>query len=399
MHATNYLPNSKKLSSGRNLQKWNEDITKVNLFNQYEGEILTNYGGRFDKAGKEYNMQYFTSKELQDSVTDVNKVNYNNFLPHYQLGYALYHEDYQSLADYLDPTTGKSLERSHNTMHNNMHFIMMDDNYSLTNLVFFLYHSWIDAQLEMKIRMVDDYQGGQDMLRKLSEISQREQYFDPLLNPNQEQRLFGEYPIIEWSDPKFVNLVNPHENVSFQEKIKRCEAAGLTADSVKVAFPSFWFIMREDGFLRKTFDLQAFYNQTNYYNNHKEYFAEYKGFIKYNASYDYEIFETTYDGTTFKNEKNLLGDFPSPNIPKYLQAMQREVNGFREYVKQFVSTYKGEPKLTRTLRYYSRLAVKGLMLLINYSSSLPNGNYLLKANLSKLSEELQKRKVGTVKEQ
>jgi hypothetical protein len=41
-------------------------------------------------------------------------------------------------------------------MHNNMHFSMMDDNYSISNLLFLLYHSWIDIQLEMKIRMCNN---------------------------------------------------------------------------------------------------------------------------------------------------------------------------------------------------------------------------------------------------
>lgn len=77
-------------------------------------------------------------------------------IPHYQLGYALFNNQYKSLIDYLNPQSGKSFENSHNTMHNNMHFSMMDDNYSISNLLFFLYHSWIDIQLEMKIRMCNN---------------------------------------------------------------------------------------------------------------------------------------------------------------------------------------------------------------------------------------------------
>lgn len=32
-------------------------------------------------------------------------------------------------------------------MHNNMQFIMLNSQYSLTNLMFFAYHSWIDLEL------------------------------------------------------------------------------------------------------------------------------------------------------------------------------------------------------------------------------------------------------------
>ena len=55
------------------------------------------------------------------------------------------------------------IERSHNQMHNNLLFSMSDAQFSITNLLFHIYHSWIDVQLEMKIRLDDDYNVARDM--------------------------------------------------------------------------------------------------------------------------------------------------------------------------------------------------------------------------------------------
>jgi hypothetical protein len=85
----------------------------------------------------------------------LDKVNYNNMLPHYQIGYALLNERFNDYVEYLAPYTGKSNERSHATMHNKLHFSMADGLYSLTNLMFFPYHTWIDVQIEMKLRSCD----------------------------------------------------------------------------------------------------------------------------------------------------------------------------------------------------------------------------------------------------
>lgn len=123
-----------------------------------------NYGGRFNKDGKPYNFHYIEINK--DEARDYNyaaKVTYNQMLPHYQLGYALLNQQFASLLDYIDPTSGKAIENSHNTMHNNMHFSMIDGNFSLTNLMFFCYHSWIDLQLEMKIRMCNNEAEGLKM--------------------------------------------------------------------------------------------------------------------------------------------------------------------------------------------------------------------------------------------
>jgi hypothetical protein len=67
-------------------------------------------------------------------------------------------------------------------MHNNMHFSMVDGNFSLTHLMFFPYHSWIDVMLEMKIRQCDTPQQANNLYKKLNESKKVKQRFDPLLD-------------------------------------------------------------------------------------------------------------------------------------------------------------------------------------------------------------------------
>lgn len=61
---------------------------------------------------------------------------------------------------------------------------MIDGLYSLTNPMFFAYHSWIDIQIEMKIRLCQTPAQASNLFLRLSQLSNRQQYFDPLLNPN-----------------------------------------------------------------------------------------------------------------------------------------------------------------------------------------------------------------------
>lgn len=38
-------------------------------------------------------------------------------------------------------------------MHDNLRFLLSHPQYSVTNLLFYPYHSWIDLELEMKLRL------------------------------------------------------------------------------------------------------------------------------------------------------------------------------------------------------------------------------------------------------
>lgn len=117
-------------------------------------------------------------------------VNYNKMLPHYQLAYALFNEQYQSLTDYIKPT-GSGIENPHNTIHTNMHFSMVDGSFSLLNLMFFPYHSWIDIQLEIKIRMCNHPKEAHKMYKILNSTTYRKQNFEALINPQGKQKLYG----------------------------------------------------------------------------------------------------------------------------------------------------------------------------------------------------------------
>lgn len=48
--------------------------------------------------------------------------------------------------------SNKGVEVSHNTLHNNFGYILSDPSFSVTSFVFWPYHSWIDLQIEFKMR-------------------------------------------------------------------------------------------------------------------------------------------------------------------------------------------------------------------------------------------------------
>ena len=41
------------------------------------------------------------------------------------------------------------------------------------------------------------------MHKYLSRTTKRQQYVDPIINPTGGEKVFGDYPIMEWVDPKF----------------------------------------------------------------------------------------------------------------------------------------------------------------------------------------------------
>ena len=102
-------------------------------------------------------------------------------MPHYRVGYALYNYKNNRLSEFLLGPTGGGLEAPHAIMHNNMHFSMNHGLFSITNLMFFPYHSWIDAMLEMKIRLCEPKGEGLNIAVYLREPIQQ-QTFDVLLS-------------------------------------------------------------------------------------------------------------------------------------------------------------------------------------------------------------------------
>jgi hypothetical protein len=90
---------------------------------------------------------YISEEEMVRLKLNLEDVrNYNENLPHYQYAHALFN----NMSEFF--LKGKSIERSHNAMHNNHSFILDDGSFSVTNLLFYSYHSWIDAMAEFKLR-------------------------------------------------------------------------------------------------------------------------------------------------------------------------------------------------------------------------------------------------------
>lgn len=80
-------------------------------------------------------------------------------------------------------------------MHNMCFFIMLHDDFSLTNLMFFPYHSWIDIQLELRLRK-DRLEQSANVYNHLDKPKDASNLFDYILYDEGQVRTFGDYPII-----------------------------------------------------------------------------------------------------------------------------------------------------------------------------------------------------------
>jgi hypothetical protein len=102
-------------------------------------QSLTGYGS------KSKNAEYISLAETTGDVTPDLRNSYNLQLPHYQFASSIFDPNVDFKTFLLFPQKG--FEVSHNTMHNNFGPILNDATFSITSLVFFPYHIWIDAQL------------------------------------------------------------------------------------------------------------------------------------------------------------------------------------------------------------------------------------------------------------
>ena len=92
-----------------------------------------------------------------DEASQTQSYPYNKTLPHFQYSYSLFKRSNTFIKNYIstyNQAYDNSLENCHNYMHNNLQLFMSDAQISITNLLFFLYHAWIDLALETKIRMI-----------------------------------------------------------------------------------------------------------------------------------------------------------------------------------------------------------------------------------------------------
>ena len=104
-------------------------------------------------------MQYIT-KEQKKILTDNGKddgswiENYNSKLPHYQYARILYGPMSQFIK--YAGKGNKSIQLPHNCIHNYYGFLLNDASYSVMNLLFYPYHSWIDAMVQFKLRRANE---------------------------------------------------------------------------------------------------------------------------------------------------------------------------------------------------------------------------------------------------
>lgn len=126
-----------------------EDGNVVTTFPHSYNELFINLGAKRSASGMNKEGQYFSSEEI-DEEADIsiqqNKLFYNNSLAHFQLGYALYNHDFKDFVRFLGPKNGQPFDLSSDFV-NNLHYTMIDGPYNASNLLFFPYHSWVDAQL------------------------------------------------------------------------------------------------------------------------------------------------------------------------------------------------------------------------------------------------------------
>jgi hypothetical protein len=115
-------------------------------------ELLSNYGA------KSQNTQYITEEEQEKyNLTQLYTVTYNNNLPHYQYAYSLFTNN---ITDFFQ-TPSIGVEKSHDYMHDLNRLIMADSSFSVNSLIFWPYHGWIDAIIEIYLRR-QNLKGGPD---------------------------------------------------------------------------------------------------------------------------------------------------------------------------------------------------------------------------------------------
>lgn len=81
----------------------------------------------------------------------------NQYVPYYQYAKALKTDPIDFMRFFCTTSTNHetSMENPHNFMHNNQSSMMNDASFSITNPIFFPYHSFIDLMLEIKIQWIN----------------------------------------------------------------------------------------------------------------------------------------------------------------------------------------------------------------------------------------------------
>jgi hypothetical protein len=111
-----------------------------------KNQSLTAYGSKAKQA------HYISIADQKASrrISNELRKSYNSTLPHYVFCQGL--DKTVSFSQFL---LNSGFEGSHAIMHNNFGPILHNPVFSITSLIFFPYHIWIDTQLEIKIRQAN----------------------------------------------------------------------------------------------------------------------------------------------------------------------------------------------------------------------------------------------------
>jgi len=173
------------------------------------------------------------------------------------------------------------MENVHNNCHNNMMYFMRDSMFSICNLLFFVYHSWIDLALETKARLIradpnptvsyGQYKSAKNFL----EEPKPEKGLNKVGNDGNLQIAWKDYRVFEWVIPDF--------NQKYPGTTK------VNPEDYQAPFACYDYILNnEKKGIRLSDELDEFY-QNNYAKSQAFRYTHFKGFSSFDYNYTYEV--------------------------------------------------------------------------------------------------------------
>ena len=155
-------------------------------------ELLNSYGAR------SVNFHYLNQSEIEPGK-EIGSYVYNSVIPHYQLAASLFSPNTADLLSYLNYKK-LGYEIPHNYLHSVQKGIFLDGAFSLSYILFFPFHSWIDAMLEFRLRK-DQVSSASKVKEFLDQPISMDEPFSFVVFRNNATATIGDYPVMEWSNP------------------------------------------------------------------------------------------------------------------------------------------------------------------------------------------------------
>ena len=117
-------------------------------------EALVTLGANVNYNGQVYNLQYFNQAELNQELSEsvrYYKMMYNDSLAYYQQGFAIFNHQVEQFMAFMSPGNGMSYDQI-SIAQQTLSYSMVDGQFGAYNLLFFPYHTWVDATMEMNLR-------------------------------------------------------------------------------------------------------------------------------------------------------------------------------------------------------------------------------------------------------